>query len=503
VRLGRSGAESSLRHAAGPMTHAWRHTSPYAFCVQRWGRYALRSTAIVLLSCIKASPPAGSGEPGGSANREGVAGVSLFSAERHQTLEGFGASVAFNIDLAVGGTPADLYRVLFPDLGLDILRFRNRYRRSEPNDGDLAQEVEILRRASEALGSRPKIMLSSWSPPAGLKANGQELCRGNEDCTLRRENGHFVYEKFADYWLDSLRYYASLGIVPDYVTLQNEPDFIPPDWEGCRFDPTETDRYPGYDRALEAVQERLSTLPSPPKVLGPEVVGVHGKKVEVYTRAMNLDLVYGIAHHLYEKGDDGIWDWRSPGPDSYVQPMKNAVAAAKGKPLFQTEFQTDEDRGVEGGFETAWLIHNSLVEEGVAAFLYWDLVWRPPGGLVSVDGSHVTTRDQYEALRHYARFTDPGYVRIGARSDVNALKVSAFSSPSGDRVTVVLLNTGQTEIDARIDPQDYTGVTSAIYRTTYRPGGSEVWSQLGSLPPSGLVRLPPKSEATVVLDGHS
>ncbi len=485
------------------MTHALRHASSYASRVQRLGHYARRSTAIVLVSCIQAGPPAGSPEPVGPANRAPVAVVSLFSAERHQTLEGFGASVAFNIDLAVGATPADLYRVLFPDLGLDILRFRNRHRRSEPGDGDLAQEAEILRRATEALGSRPKIMLSSWSPPAGLKANGQERCRGNEDCTLRRENGHFVYEKFADYWLESLEHYASLGIVPDYVTLQNEPDFIPPDWEGCKFDPTETDRYPGYDRALEAVQERLSTLPSPPKVLGPEVVGVHAKKVEVYTRAMNLDLLYGVAHHLYEKGDDGIWDWRSPGPDSYVQPMKSAVAAAKGKPLFQTEFQTDEDRGIEGGFETAWLIHNSLVEEGVAAFLYWDLLWRPPGGLVSVDGSRYTVRDQYYSLRHYARFTDPGYVRIGARSEVSALKVSAFLSPTGDRLTAVLLNVGQTEMDVRIDPQRYAVVTSAIYRTTYRPGGSEVWSVLGSLPPSGLVALPPRSVATVVLGGHS
>jgi glucuronoarabinoxylan endo-1,4-beta-xylanase len=299
-----------------------------------------------------------------------------------------------------------------------------------------------------------------------------------------------------------LRHYASLGIEPDYVTIQNEPDFIPPDWEGCKFEPTETAKYPGYDRALEAVHRRISSLPSAPKILGPEVVGVHNGKVQNYTKSMNLDLVYGVAHHLYEKGDDGVWDWRYPGPDSYVAPMKAAAAAAAAKPLFQTEFQTDEDRGVEGGFETAWLIHNSLVEEGVAAFFYWDLVWQPRGGLVSVDGARYTIRDQYYSLKHYARFTDPGDVRIGARADSPDLKVSAFLSPAGERVTVVMLNVGERRMDVRLDPGAFVIATSAAYRTTYRPGASEVWAELGSLSAEGVIALPPRSVATVVLAGR-
>jgi glucuronoarabinoxylan endo-1,4-beta-xylanase len=210
-------------------------------------------------SCIKKSAT-----PVGADERAGAAVVTLLPAERHQTLEGFGASVAFYIDRAVGNSPAGLYQVLFPELGLDILRFRNRYERTESGDGDLAQEVEILRRATQALGKPPKLMLSSWSPPAALKANGRERCLGNDDCTLKRENGQFVYGKFGDYWHDSLAHYASIGVVPDYVTIQNEPDFIPPDWEGCKFAPTETAQYPGYDRALAAVYEKVAALPSPP-----------------------------------------------------------------------------------------------------------------------------------------------------------------------------------------------------------------------------------------------
>ncbi len=428
--------------------------------------------------------------------------ITIVPSEHHQRLEGFGGSIAFEIDLAVGSVPAGLYQALFPDLGLDILRFRNRYLRSEPGDGNLAQEVEILRRATAALGHRPKLLLSSWSPPASLKASGAERCRGEDSCTLKRENGQFVYDKFGDYWYESLEHYASLGIEPDYITIQNEPDFVPPDWEGCKFEPTETAQFPGYDRALEAVHRRLSALPAAPKLLGPEVVGVHKNKVLKYVRSMNLDLVYGVAHHLYEKGEDGVWDWRTPGPDSYVEPMKSAAAAAGSKPLFQTEFQTDEDRGTDGGFETAWLIHNSLVEEGVAAFFYWDLVWRPTGGLISVDGARYVLRDQYYSMRHYARFTDPGDVRIGAKADSGDIRVSAFSSPSGERVTVVLLNVGPRPLNARLESGGLAVAGSSVYRTTYRPGASEVWAELGSLPSTATVTLPARSVATVVLTGH-
>ena len=162
-----------------------------------------------------------------------AATVTLAPGERHQTLEGFGASVAWHQEKIVGDhVPPGIYEILFPQLGLDILRLRNRYLRSRPDDGNLNQEVEILRRAKQTsfgpLGRAPRIMLSSWSPPAALKADGHEDCHGNRDCTLAKEHGHFVYEKFARYWADSLRHYAELGIVPDTITIENEPSFIPP-----------------------------------------------------------------------------------------------------------------------------------------------------------------------------------------------------------------------------------------------------------------------------------
>jgi glucuronoarabinoxylan endo-1,4-beta-xylanase len=427
--------------------------------------------------------------------------VTIDLGTKYQTLEGFGASTAWYQGTLVRHTrKAEIYQLIFGDLGLDILRFRNRFQRSKPDDNDLAEEAEILQRATQSLGRRPKLMLCSWSPPGSLKANAQEDCAGNADCTLRKIGGRFVYAEFADYWYDSVQRYAALGMLPDYVSIQNEPSFLPPSWEGCKFEPRETEDYPGYDRALRAVHQRLSQLPAPPRLVGPEVLGVHWERPQKYVGAMNLELVFAVAHHLYERGNDNVWDWREPGPDSYSDEMRATAQLVGGRPLFQTEFQTDEDEGIEGGLETAWLIHNSLVEEGVAAWLYWDLVWVKGSGLVTMIGNRYRVRDQYYSLRHYARFTDPGYVRVGAAASSADVRASAYLAPDGRRLTVVVLNVGRQYQHATLLLPEQRGSASKVFRTVYRPGKSETWVSLGSLPPNRTVVLPPRSIATVALD---
>lgn len=563
----------------------------------------------------------------------GMGTVTVLLGERRQRLDGFGASVAWYMERIVASAPQSIDPLLFSELGLDILRLRNRYDRTKSNDRDLSKEVEIVRRATEALGRRPKILLSSWSPPAALKANQYEDCSGQKDCTLVRKNGRFVYGEFADYWLDSLRHYAKLGLTPDYISIQHEPDFIPgagteggrselgpteqtteeplafsagqervlarlsrhprfgseqraartprfyeepsaaradgislggrqffaqpmgsaaarqtdsalsstlevldskqgtwysePGYvarrmEGCRFDPTETAEFPGYDRALAAVRRKLVALRSPPKLVAPETRHIHQTRVENYLRPLSVDQVDVVGHHLYAPGGLGLTGWREPGPGDFVTSMQDleltnrtlvwqAGFRTEGdmlvldqrplppRPIWQTEFGTDEDNGIEGGFETAWMIHNALVDGGVAAFLYWNLVWSEKEGLVSLEPKRATPRDQYYAVKHYARYTDPGYVRIETVSDAPELRASAFISPRGDQLTLVVLNTDMRTLIVSLDNPDFEAQDSSVYRTVFRPGRSERWKELGRLPEPPLLTLPGRSSATIVL----
>lgn len=431
----------------------------------------------------------------------GAATVNLSTATRHQVLEGFGAAAAWYEERIVGQTPKGLYEFLFPELGLDIIRFRNRHNRSDFQDEHPEWDAEIFRRGSEALGHPLKVMLASWSPPAALKASGAEKCKGNDSCTLAKENGQFVYDKFADYWLESLKHYEKLGIAPEYVSIQNEPDFIPPDWEGCKFTPTETAQFPGYARALAAVHAKLKSAALHTKLIGPEVLGIHYNRVQEYLGPMNLDLVHGVAHHIYESGPDKIWDWRDPGPDSFLDEMRGvADLVHQKKPLFQTEFGTDEDRGIDGGFETAWLMHHSLVEEGVASFIYWELIWDGNKGLVGMHGKSPQPRDHYYAMRHYARFTDPGYVRVQTDSDSATVLASSYLSPDAGHLAVVLLNTGKNTMRVTVHPGDFVPGKLVGFRTTFRPGHSKRWEPISVAPGSLNVEMPARSVVTLAMD---
>lgn len=417
--------------------------------------------------------------------------VSIDLTERHQTLEGFGAAVAWYDNwLTEHPNKAELYELLFKELGLDILRLRNRFRYQ---DEFWVESQEIVAEGTRSLGRDLTILMSSWSPPPNLKSSGQTDCTSNVSCTLLRDAGEFPYAAFAEYWNDSLDAYAELGIVPKYISIQNEPDYHPNGWEGCMFAATETADLPGYDRALEAVHGLVSQRENPPRILGPETIGITRGKVQGYTDAMNVGLLDGIAHHLYDGST-----WQSP--DDFTLALQSL--RAMNLPVFQTEFSVPESDG--SAFETAWLIHNSLTHADAVAYVYWDLIWSwqndREDGLVALELPDQTrwqsergykVRGPYYSVRHFAKFTDPGWVRVGATSSSDALRVSAFVSPDEDAVTVVMLNVSNTRRDVRLS-SSFDGFTRAIYQST----GADTWQELSVASDAPIV-LPASSVTTL------
>lgn len=416
-------------------------------------------------------------------------GVDL--TERHQTLEGFGAAVAWYDNwLTEHPNKAELYELIFSELGLDILRLRNRFRYQ---DEFLVESQEIVAQGNRSLGRDLTVLMSSWSPPPNLKSSGQTDCTDQVSCTLIREGDAFPYPAFAEYWNDSLDAYAELGIVPKFISIQNEPDFHPNGWEGCMFAATETADLPGYDRALEAVHGLLDQRENPPRMLGPETIGITRGKVQGYTDAMNLGLLDGIAHHLYDGST-----WQSP--DDFTLALQSLRAT--GLPVFQTEFSVE---GADGrAFETAWLIHNSLTHADAVAYVYWDLIWSwqdgAEGGLVAVEfpdenrwqsARGYKLRSPYYSVRHFAKFTDPGWTRVGATTSSDALRVSAFVSPNEDAVTVVMLNVSNTRRDVRLS-NSFDGFARAIFQST----DAANWQELSVASDAAIV-LPAASVTTL------
>ncbi len=401
-----------------------------------------------------------------------------------QELEGFGASGAWYENwLTAHKKKSELYDVLFDELGLDIYRIRNLY---DISTSSINRTQEIVA-AAKARNPMLKIMISSWSPPAYLKSDANTI-----GGTLKKDpNGNYMYNEFAEWWAESLDEYSSRGINPDYMNMQNEPDFLT-DWDTCKFTPTESEDWAGYNLAFEAVYEELdSRMAEQPKLLAPEACGC-GNSQAYIDALIDPNHVYGFAHHHYS---DGGYDF----PDSLVPAMENFAENYGYKPLFQTEYSRGTgEESFSAALNLARHMHNSLVHEGTCAFLYWDLFWGESGGLVTIPSygsSSYTINHTYYAFKQYSAFTDPGWRRVDASTDSSGLRISAFTNPDVNELSIVIINISEVDIALNLSMGDFSPDSSAVYRTSE----TENTKYLGTL--SEWVLLTRESVTTLSLTG--
>jgi glucuronoarabinoxylan endo-1,4-beta-xylanase len=407
--------------------------------------------------------------------------------KRCQKIEGLGASGGFRVkEFVQHKQKAELYNLLFKELGIDIFRIRNTYDINQP---DFDYTVEITNGGKAALGNNLKIMISSWTPPARLKSNGNII-----GGTLAKKDGKFVYDEFAKWWYDSLAAYAKAGIKADYITMQNEPDWEAP-YDSCVFNPTEDANRAGYDIALEAVWQKLNKEmgTAMPKMLDPETMGF--SHIESYIERLNSSRVYGYAHHLYDCSGC------AENPDRYIPKMvrfKKFNEQHGNKPLFQTEFE-DEPMTWTGAMNTAVLVHNSLTVEEVASYLYWDLFWDPNSGLVSIhDPNTYTIRPAYYAFKQFSAFTGSDWQRVEASTDSPGLRISAYISPDNKKLTAVIINTTpDTDITLTFALKGLAMSQGEVYRSSEK----ENCVPVGNYKVGEALKLPANSITTLVLSG--
>ena len=413
--------------------------------------------------------------------------------ETHQTMVGFGASIAwYNNWLTNHPNKEMLYSQIFDDLSLDILRLRNNYRNNPDNFAN--DDAEIVTNFYSYSSAEPKILISSWSPPVNLKSNNS-LNSG----TLKKVEGQYVYGDFARYWIDALNAYSNLGIVPDYISIQNEPSFDAT-WESCYFDPTENATWPGYDRALDSVYAALEQYSPKPLILASEVHGIGYNTFQNYANRFNHDYADGYAYHLYHGGSAN-----NTAPDQFNANLAAIAASYSDKPIFQSEYDYGD------WFNTAWLMHNCLVSGNVSGYLYWSLIWDASGGkpLIGLEnpwnsGSWTTgdgyiLNPEYWAFRQYSRYIDNGWKRVTATSDDSNLRISAFINPQGTKLTLVVLNVNASQAGQMdFNLQGFAVSSGIVVRTSATEQGEEVSSSYNG---STTLDLPAHSITTIAFSG--
>ena len=261
--------------------------------------------------------------------------------------------------------------------------------------------------------------------------------------------------------------------------------------------------YASYSKALDAVYNKLTNLPSPPKLLAPEVVHISFNDLKNYAATLNPNSFYGVAHHLY--GDGGGTG------DSFLSAISSATNVFPSKPRFMTEYGDVNDM-----IECANLIHNSLVVEQVSGYNHWNLVWPgTTGGLIQIENPFASQSTwtnappgtptqshgwwyspSYWSMKHFSYFINPGYKRVSVTDNDNNVRSSAFLSPDGLRLVVVLINTNASVSSAMSFNLGIFSVSKSSVSQTANT--NYYFRSLGSLT-NGQV-LPPRSLTTVVLD---
>lgn len=453
-------------------------------------------------------------------------------ATPHQTILGFGGAEAFYATyLDNHPNESQIMSALYDPvngLGITFLRLANNYYNFTGSNASTfdPDDPAILTAATKALGSAPKLLISSWTPSANLKSNNSlNGCTGvtNGNCTsgfgtLAQVSGAYNYSGFGQYWLSSLEAYAALGVTPDYISIQNEPDF-PATYVGCLFNPTEapaqlyqtTQSFASYGKAFDATYKAIngSPLASVPQMIGPESFSISNAQA-LLTEVPSTELAV-VAHHLYNVSSYG------GNPSTQVSPMTAFDSDYPTQLKFETEyFQTP-------GFYNAIDIHNALTFANDNVYLYWALAWpstlasgisTDQQGLLYIDNpfnAHSTWaypngwtyNDAYYALKGYSFYIRPGYVRFNATSSNPNEDVSVYQSPDTRTTVIVILNTSTTATDTvGLDLSTITYTSSQIFRSSFHTPitttGAERWNNIGAYTAKGI-SMPPQSEVTILL----
>jgi len=428
-----------------------------------------------------------------------------------QTIEGFGGgSVYYQNWVTAHAKKAAMYDTMFTGLGVSYLRLGNWL---QDTTASVAVDSEVVAEGRARLGSRMRILMSSWSAPGEMKVSGttknpSKLSASHN--TLLKENGGYVYGKFASWWKASLARYARAGIVPDDISIQNEPD-MNAEYEGTVFAPTEltgtADTLAGYAQALKAVHDTLAKMANPPRIIAPEVLGIGYGNFPNWAGKQDTSKFGAYAYHLYHGNTN---DGKYNDPDGFNYRF-NVIKTQYGKkPNIMTEFCPMRDPIASDMITVARVIQNALVFGNASGYITWELLWKGNGQMVAAENPWESStwvnpdgwavHGEYHGFRHYSKFVAPGWKRVAAASDdTTKTRVVAFRNTAGDSLVMVVLNISSEAQSLAISSGTFAG-KGEVWQSVMSGAMSQ---RLSGVDGSGVVSLPDSSVSTIILRSNA
>jgi glucosylceramidase len=291
----------------------------------------------------------------------------------------------------------------------------------DPNRADL---LPVLR-AAVAINPQLRIVASPWSPPGWMKTSGSLL------------HGRLLPEAqpaLAAYLIRFVDAYAAEGVPIFALTLQNEPDFDPPDYPGMRLEPSERARIIG-----QYLGPMLAKQSAPPLILDwDHNWDKPASPLEVLADQQAARFVAGVAWHCY---------------GGSVEAQTQVHAAHPDKDAYFTECSGGEWDPVFGN-SLRWLVRELIIGSTRGwsrGIVLWNLALDEKHGphaggcgncrgVVTIDSATgaITRNVEYYVLAHASRFVRPGAHRIASSTGVNGLATVAFRNADGSLALIVL-----------------------------------------------------------------
>jgi glucosylceramidase len=447
--------------------------------------------------------------PQGSVSFSAVSGGSnvayMDETEVYQPIEGFGAATTdtamYNLyEIAKVKQPAqftqtmsDLFTRQGNGIGLSFLRnpmgasdlARSVYSFDDNNGQadallanfsiahDQADIIPFLLLAQQA-NPQIKIMANPWSPPGWMKTSNS-MIGGSLLATPTT-----VYDSFANYFVQYIKAYKNAGITIDYISLQNEPLFVPPSYPGMCMPATSasTDCASSTDQQTALFGHVLPALTAAnltTKVLVYDHNwdrGDYPQSVLVANQA-NLSQIAGVAWHGYG-GTPGV-----------MTPIHNMFPTMGQYETEHSGFVTNVNPD-QASIDFPEIIQN--MRNWARAFVKWSLSVDEnqgphtggcstcsPIALVNSTTGNITYSIEYYTLGHFSKYVLPGANRVYS-SNGQGIVTAAFVNPAPDnsRVLVAYNTSSATQtFEVQWGTQSFTYTLPALAAATFTWSGTQ------------------------------
>ncbi|TCB90081.1 cellulose-binding protein [Micromonospora zingiberis] len=407
----------------------------------------------------------------------GPADITVNSATRYQTVDGFGAATPI-----WGGTWSTAETQTLVGLGANQLGLSIVRTGISPVSGEWSTQVNALRTAKSA-GSGVKILASPWTAPAAWKTNNS-----------RNNGGKLRTDRYADYanHLNSyVQYMRNQGVTVDVTSVQNEPDWHP-DYDSMDWNGTELRNF----------------------------VRDHGTRVQntrlMVAEAVNLNYSYTdpTLNDTTARNNIGYIGGHLYGTEASGRLRSYPLADQHNKPVWMTEWNL---HAADGNGSNIWgnpsnqavwnetlddimrTVHRSM-ESNWTAYVWWygkryySFIGDGEAAFGTTAGAPLK---RGYAFSQYAKYVRPGYQRVALTKSSKATPLEVTAYTGGGKTTLVILNRSTSAVNSAViqAPQNVTRAEHYLTSQNANAASQSVGVNGGQV----SVNVGPRSISTVVL----